>query len=299
MEKILKEIEINKLTLTNLLKNKNNKTLINKWLKTELAYTSNAIEGNTLTRKETQLVIEEQITSASKPIRNYIEAVNHAKAFEKVLSVIEENKEIDEHTILDIHKIILTGLDDDNAGFYRNCRVRISGSNVIMPNPLKVPELMTDFYNWLNSAVNNEPLTAISAHLKFVSIHPFTDGNGRTARLLMNAILLKFGYAPIIIRPTDRKKYLSAIETFQLKGNQEPYTTLMLNLLNRSLKILIGMFDNTSNEIDHAKLLTISQYAKLRNVPTSTIRYWVKTGKVKPVNYTDAGYMLFSGEIGE
>lgn len=292
MQKLLTEIEENKLKLTKILKNKNNKNEYNKWLKTELAYTSNAIEGNTLTRKETQLVIEENLTSSSKPLRNYIEAVNHAKAFSKILELIETNSDLDEKKVLDIHRTILIGLDDTNAGFYRNCRVRISGSNTILPNPLKVPELMEDFYKWLNEDLEKEPFTAIMAHLKFVSIHPFTDGNGRTARLLMNAILLKYGYAPIIVRLTDRKKYLNAIENYQTKNNEETYIKFMLRILNRSMKIAINMFQVEDN-IVHDELLTISKYAKYKGVPTSTIRYWVEIGKIKPTSYTNSGYMLF------
>lgn len=292
MQKLLAEIEVNKEKLQKILKNKNNKTEYNKWLKTELAYTSNAIEGNTLTRKETQLVIEENLTSSSKPLKNYIEAVNHAKAFCKILEIIENNFGIDEKAVLDIHKTILIGIDDTNAGFYRNCRVRISGSNTILPNPLKVPELMENFYKWLKKDLDNEPIVAIMAHLKFVSIHPFADGNGRTARLLMNAILLKYGYAPIIVRPTDRKKYLSAIENYQNKNNEDAYLKFMLRILNRSMKIAINMFEikAVNNQGD---LLTISKYAKHKGVPTSTIRYWVEIGKIKPTSYTNAGYMLF------
>ena len=292
MDKILEEIEKNKQKLQKLLENSNNKKEMYKWLKTELAYTSNAIEGNTLTRKETELVINDGITSTSKPLQHYIEAVNHAKAFEKIITFLDEDKNINENFILNIHKIILTGLDDDNAGFYRNCRVRISGSTVIMPNPIKVPDLMTNFYNWLSDNIDNEPITAILAHLKFVSIHPFVDGNGRCARLLMNTILLKFGFAPIVIRPTDRKKYLSVVENYQLKGNDKPYLTFMLNLLNRSLKVLITMLD-TDIDLEQNDLLTISKYAKYKNITISTIRYWIKTGKILPSSYTDSGYMLF------
>lgn len=292
MQNILSEIEENKEKLIQILKDKNNRAEFNKWLKTELAYTSNAIEGNTLTRKETRLVIEENLTSSSKPLKNYIEAVNHAKAFGKILELIESNSNLDEKTILDIHKIILIGLDDTNAGFYRSCRVRISGSNTILPNPLKVPELMVDFYKWLLENINKEPITAILAHFKFVSIHPFADGNGRTARLLMNTLLLKYGYAPIIIRPTDRKKYIAVIENYQTKDDEEAYIRFMLRILNRSMKIAINMFEIKimSKQSD---LLTISKYAKYKGVPTSTIRYWVKIGKIKPTSYTNAGYMLF------
>jgi len=292
MQKLLAEIEENKLKLRNLLKDNNNKRELNKWLKTELAYTSNAIEGNTLTRKETQLVIEENLTSSSKPLRNYIEAVNHAKAFNKVLELLENNSKIDEKAILDIHRIILIGLDDNNAGFYRNCRVRISGSNVILPNPLKVPDLMAEFYKWLSLNNENEPTTAIIAHLKFVTIHPFADGNGRTARLLMNTLLLKYKYTPIIIRPTDRKKYLNAIEKYQTKNDEITYTNFMLRILNRSIKIAINMLE-VETDNNQKELLTISKYAKCRGVPASTIRYWVKIGKIKPTGYTNSGYMLF------
>lgn len=292
MNSVLGEIRANKEKLKILLQNPNNQKEMYKWLKTELAYTSNAIEGNTLTRKETELVIDDGITSTSKPIKDYIEAINHAKAFEKIIVFLKENKNINENFMLDIHKIILTGLDNDNAGFYRNCRVRISGSTVIMPNPLKVPDLMINFYDWLDENMDNEPLTAILAHLKFVSIHPFVDGNGRCARLLMNTILLQFGFVPILIRPTDRKRYLSVIENYQLKGDEKPYTNFMLNLLNRTMKVLITMLD-TDIDIEPNKLLTISKYAKLKNVPVSTIRYWIKVGKVKPASYTDSGYMLF------
>lgn len=292
MQKILSEITTNKNKLIKILEDKNNRAEFYKWLKTELAYTSNAIEGNTLTRKETQLVIEENLTSSSKPLRNYIEAVNHAKTFCKILELNENASNLGEKDILDIHRTILTGLDNTNAGFYRNCRVRISGSDTILPNPLKVPELMEDFYNWLSENMNNEPITAIMAHLKFVSIHPFTDGNGRTARLLMNALLLKYGYAPIIVRPTDRKNYLKVIENYQTKNNEETYIKFMLRILNRSMKIVINMFA-IENMTTNSELLTISKYAKYKDVPTSTIRYWVEIGKIKPTSYTNAGYMLF------
>ncbi len=294
MQKLLSEIETNREKLCKILEDTNNKAEFYKWLKTELAYTSNAIEGNTLTRKETRLVIEENLTSSSKPLKNYIEAVNHAKAFCKILELTENKFNCDEKLILEIHKIILTGLDDTNAGFYRTCRVRIAGSNTILPNPLKVPALMDDFCKWLSENIKNEPITAITAHLKLVSIHPFTDGNGRTARLLMNALLLKYGYAPIIVRPTDRKKYLSAIENYQIKNNEEAYTKLMLRILNRSMKIAINMFEIENMNKEQSELLTISKYAEYKGVPTSTIRYWVEIGKIKPTSYTNAGYMLFS-----
>lgn len=296
MKDILPEIENNKNKLKKLLKNPNNKNVLYNWLKSELAYTSNAIEGNTLTRKETALVIEENITSSSKPFVYYQEAVNHAKAFNKMLEILENNLPVNENAVLNLHKIILTGIDDLNAGFYRNCMVRISGSRVILPNPMKVPDLIQEFFEWLNSSDITNPLTAIEAHYKLVSIHPFTDGNGRCARLLMNMLLLKANYSPIIIRPIDRKRYLDNLEKSQLSNNLTSYTMFMLSALERSLKTNIDVLEVPRKNIEPKKLLTISKFAKLVGVPTSTIRYWVQIGKLKPISYTNSGYMQFDKE---
>lgn len=287
------KIEENKTILQNLLKNKDNQKVLDKWLKTELAYTSNAIEGNTLTRKETEMAIEEKITSGAKPINDYLEAINHAKAFEFIKTSAQNNIKIDETYILQIHKIILSGIDDTNAGFYRSVRVRISSSQTILPNPLKVPDLMRDFSDWLVKKEDDMLIKAIEAHYRLVTIHPFVDGNGRTARLLLNSILLENGYMPIIIRTIDRRRYLSALETYQTKENSEPYYKFMLSAMNRSLKMMIDLLDINKQEPDKS-LLTISKFAKLCNVPVSSVRYWMKEGKIRPAAFTPSGYALFN-----
>ena len=292
MQETRLKIEENKVILQNLLKNKDNQKVLDKWLTTELAYTSNAIEGNTLTRKETEMAIEEKITSGAKPINDYLEAINHAKAFEFIKTSAKNNIKIDENYILQIHKIILSGIDDTNAGFYRSVRVRISGSQTILPNPLKVPNLMKDFSEWLVKKDNDMLMKAIEAHYRLVTIHPFVDGNGRTARLLLNSMLLENCYVPIIIRTIDRRRYLSALETYQTKENSEPYYKFMLSAMNRSLKMMIDLLDVNKPEPDKS-LLTISKFAKLCNVPVSSLRYWMQIGKIRPVAFTSSGYALF------
>lgn len=297
MKELLEKICKNKELLSQLLQIPNNKKIMDKWLKTELAYTSNAIEGNTLTRKETALVIEENLTSSSKPINDYLEARNHAKAYEYILSHIAQSLPITESTILQIHKIILSGIDDMNAGFYRSVRVRISGSQVVLPNPLKVPALMEEFVCRLTQKEDSPILEALEAHYRLVTIHPFVDGNGRTARLLMNMILLQNGFTPIIIRPIDRKRYLTALEVRQLGENEDGYITFMLTALNRSLKTIIDLLDTENiTDVPTSELMTISKFAKFVGVPVSTIRYWMEIGKIKPISYTAAGYALFSPE---
>ena len=290
MNELLKNIAENKTKLSDLLKNKDNRDVLYNWLKTELAYTSNAIEGNTLTRRETTLAIEENITSGSKPISHYVEAVNHAKAFELIMDLAKKKHTIDNNDVLQIHSYILSGIDNANAGCFRKVPVRISGSRTVLPNPLKVPDLMEQFNHWLKTTDEEIIFKAINAHYRLVTIHPFKDGNGRTARLLMNLILMQSGFTPAIIRKIDRKRYLDALEKYQTTGNSDSYYSVMLSALNRSLKTAIDMFD--TNKPD-TKLVTVSKYAKIKGVPSSTIRYWVQTGKIKPTTYTDAGYMMF------
>ena len=290
---LISQLSDRKRKFNKLFKEEKSKEQLYKWLKSELAYTSNNIEGNTLTRKETRLVIEEDITSSSKPFVHYQEAVNHAKAFDYIIDMLKSGKKINENTVLEIHKRLLSGIDDYNAGFYRNCPVRISGSRVILPNPIKVPDLMKDFFAKYEKFDGVADI--IKTHLDFVSIHPFSDGNGRCARLLMNLLLMQNGYCPIIIRPRDRKRYINSIEKAQLTGEIEDYMRFMLYRLNNSYITIFDIFD-TKNETPQAKLMTIAKFAKAVELPVSTIRYWVKVGKLKPTMYTESGYMMFSHE---
>ena len=296
MNNIIQSIETRKNKLYELLKSEDNTILLNKWLKTELSYTSNAIEGNTLTRRETALIIEENITSSSKNINEYLEAKNHAEAFEYIINLSKDDKLIiNKDIILNIHKIILKGIDDLNAGFYRSAMVRISGSNTVLPNPIKVPELMNEFNSWLINCNFNSLDNIFDVHYKLVSIHPFIDGNGRTARLLMNLLLMRNNYCPIIIRTIDKKRYLDSLEKYQITGESKEYYTFMLRRLKRSFETIINLFNATSSKTTN-KLLTIAKFAKLHSLPVSTVRYWVQIGKIKPISYTNSGYMLFDEE---
>ena len=290
---LLSKISSKKRKFNKLFSDNKSKEQLYKWLKSELAYTSNNIEGNTLTRKETRLVIEEDITSSSKPFVHYQEAVNDAKAFDYIIDILKSKAIITENVVLDIHKKLLSGIDDYNAGFYRNCPVRISGSRVILPNPMKVPDLMKAFFEKLDRIKCVEDI--IKTHLDFVSIHPFSDGNGRCARLLMNLLLMQNGFCPIIIRPRDRKRYINSIEKAQLTGDIDDYMKFMVTRLSQSFDTIFDIYE-PKKEVENAKLMTIAKFAKAVELPVSTIRYWVKVGKLKPTMYTESGYMMFSHE---
>ena len=224
---------------------------------------------------------------------HYQEAVNHAKAFDYIIDILKSKAIITETVVLDIHKKLLSGIDDYNAGFYRNCPVRISGSRVILPNPMKVPDLMKEFFEKFDSIKDVEDI--IKTHLDFVSIHPFSDGNGRCARLLMNLLLMQNGFCPIIIRPRDRKRYINSIEKAQLTGDIDDYMKFMVTRLSQSFDTIFDIYE-PKKEVENAKLMTIAKFAKAVELPVSTIRYWVKVGKLKPTMYTESGYMMFSHE---
>ena len=216
------------------------------WFRIELTYTSNAIEGNTLTRQETALVVEKGITIGGKALAEHLEATNHAKALDWIHAQIARAPsasaaQITERDILRIHEIILAGILDEHAGRYRDIQVRIAGAEVILPNPRKVPALMDEFVRWLQTAAPAlHPVElAAEAHYRLVSIHPFVDGNGRTARLLMNLILLMGGYPPAIIRKEDRLAYLASLEKRQLGGSGDDYLNLIADAVDRSLDIYL------------------------------------------------------------
>jgi len=155
---------------------------------------------------------------------------------------------------------------------------------------------MKEFVQYINSKVLSAPEMALAAHFKFVSIHPFIDGNGRVGRLIMNLILLKGGYWPIIIRPRDRKQYINSIEKGQLSEDLTQYNSFMFKAFERTIGTYIDMFDNNKPDVQQNKLLKISQFAKAAGVPVSTIRYYLRVGKIKPVSKTQGDYMLFSEE---
>lgn len=276
---------------------------LEEWFKVELTYTSNAIEGNTLTRKETALVVEEGITVRGKTLKEHLEAINHAEAIDFIQELVDKKREeITQRELLDIHTLILKKIDDDNAGRYRNVAVRIMGANVILPNPLKVPELMEDFFVWLGGENNDHPAKiAADAHIKLVSIHPFSDGNGRTARLLMSLLLMQKGYPPALVRKEDRDVYLDSIEKAQLSGNLEDYYKVMYRAIDRSLDIyleaLAGKTPKTA--VVQKRLLRIGELAKETGVTLHAIRHWTEKGLLEVAEHTEAGYQLFDRSMVE
>ncbi|OGH19509.1 MAG: hypothetical protein A3F31_05595 [Candidatus Levybacteria bacterium RIFCSPHIGHO2_12_FULL_38_12] len=289
MDDILKQlqskkekIDIHKSLTSELLKN------LEEWFRIELTYTSNAIEGNTLTKQETALIVEKGITVEGKSLTEHQEAINHAQAFDYIKTlVVKKREELSQGDVLDIHRIILNKTDDVNKGKYRTVVVRLKGSETILPNALKVPMLMEEFITQLQTDLSNPIKVAMDAHFKLVSIHPFIDGNGRTARLLMNLLLMQTGYPPAIIRKEDRSAYINSLEKGQTKGNLEDYYSLILKAIDRSLDVYLEAIEpekeSMKENISEKRFYTTGEVAKLLQVDPESVRRYVRRGDLRAV----------------
>jgi Fic family protein len=200
----------------------------------ELTYTSNAIEGNTLTLRETAEVIEHGITVSGKPLRDHLEAVDHYDAVQWMRALAAAPTPPDEATVCELHRRIVARSQPESAGIYSRLPRRIAGSPAIFPNPAKIPDLMGELDAWLKAAPP-DPAAAFEGHFRLTAIHPFSDGNGRTARLLMNLMLIRGGYPPVAVRPEDRKTYLDALERGSLADDLVPFQTFMHERLDATL----------------------------------------------------------------
>ena len=208
----------------------------------DITFTSNAIEGNTLTAGETALILEKGITVSGKPLKDHLEAVDHAKALDWVLEMAgQKETPIREADIRNLHRLVTAQSAPDIAGRYADRPRFVNTDKGVFnfPAPVEVPVLMADFSAWL-AAAPDEPTSAFEAHLRLVGIHPFNDGNGRTARLLMNLILSRAGYPPIAVRPEDRPAYIRALETAQRDGGPADFNDLLFRRLDGTLDIYLA-----------------------------------------------------------
>lgn len=209
---------------------------LQEWFAVEQIYNSNALEGNTLTKRETALVVEKGLTIGGKSMREHLEVINYGFALDFIKELAtKKRQEITLNDILDIHRLVLKDIDEAHAGRLRTVQVFISGSDIQLPSPLKVPEHMGKFVSWLQSTNEHPVKIAAEAHFKLVTIHPFVDGNGRTARLLMNVLLLQEGYAPAVIEVVKRLEYINAIITGEVGGDIMPFYELIFESEIKSL----------------------------------------------------------------
>jgi len=211
----------------------------------EWTYNSNAIEGNTLTLSETKVVLEDGITVGGKTLKVHLEILNHKEAILYMEDIISNNEKLSKRQIKNIHNLILKGIDDDNAGRYRKEKVVISGAEHMPPDPIRVQEQMEKLIEWYyGEGKKLHPVErAAVLHTDLVKIHPFIDGNGRTARVLLNFELMKNGYPIIIIRNEDRLKYYETLDKAHTTGDYSGFINLIIKALNRSLDLYLKLIN--------------------------------------------------------
>lgn len=210
----------------------------------EHTHQSTAIEGNTLTLKETALVLQ-GITIDRKPLKDHLEAVGYKEAYEYVERLVKEQKTLSAYEVCSIHSLVLADRPEDR-GRWRRVPVRIMGASVEPPQPYLIEPMIGELVNDYSTAMARlHAVERVSLfHLRFESIHPFVDGNGRTGRLLLNMQLMQAGYPPINVKFADRKRYYDAFEDYAVTGSPKAMTNLVAEYLKERMTTMLSLLES-------------------------------------------------------
>jgi len=216
---------------------------IREYFRIGMTYSSNALEGNSLTETETKIVIEDGMTIGGKPVRDHLEALGHSEAYD-LLFRLAKGQDITEANIKELHRLFYYRIDAQQAGKYRKRRVIITGTDFIPPGPERIPDLMKSFIAGLpETRAKHHPVEfAVIVHKELVTIHPFIDGNGRAARLLMNLALIQAGYPLAIIPPILRRDYLDTLNKTH-KGDEGPFIKFIAGVCYESAKEYLRLLE--------------------------------------------------------
>jgi len=250
--------------------------------KIEMTYNSNGIEGNSLTLKETFLVINEGITIKGKPLRDHLEAKNHYEALEFLSGLVEKNRKqtLSERLIRGLHQLVVQETEKEWAGKYRNSDVIIGGAEHKPPAASDVPYEMEKLIKWWKQNQRKLPIVELAAliHHRLVYIHPFFDGNGRVARLVMNLLLLQAGYPLVIVLKNDRKKYYRVL-TQADKGNFVPFVRFIAQTIERSLDVYLKTLTPSSKTKE--KFITLREASKICPYSAKYLNLLARQGKLE------------------
>ena len=210
--------------------------MLKEYFRIGLTYSSNALEGNTLTETETKVILEDGLTIGGKTLKEHFEVIGHSKAYDFMMSLAQNNG-FTEADICRLHYLFYYLIDEENAGKYRQVPIFVTGTDFEFASPLEIPLLMEKLFQEIPQYKNTYHPVHYSAliHAKLVTIHPFIDGNGRTARLLMNLVLLQSGYVITIIPPIMRSAYITTIRQAN-KGNMTPFLEFISEMVYESSK---------------------------------------------------------------
>lgn len=251
-------------------------------LSLELTYNSNAIEGNKLTLKETYLVINDGLTVKGKSLKDHLEAKNHNDAIHFLYDLIEHQKRqtISERLIRSLQQLIIKDIQDPEAGSYRQGSVMITGSKHRPPEAFEVPKLMQEFVVWVRRNISKMHPVVFAAltHHRLVHIHPFADGNGRTARLFMNLLLMQKGYPMVIILKNDRQKYYRALEKADA-GKYDDLEKFIAQAVERSMNIYLRATQSSAGPLE--KLMPFSELSKYSPFSEKYLNLLARSGKLE------------------
>lgn len=244
----------------------------------EMTYNSNAIEGNSLTLRETYLVLQEGMTIKGKPLKDHLEAKDHKEALEFLYDLVSgERPTISQHLFRQLHQLVTRETEKEWAGRYRTGSVMIGGADHMPPDAVDVPLRMEELMKWYKqqeSSLHPVECAALLHHM-LVHIHPFFDGNGRTSRLMMNIALMQKGFPLAIILKNDRKKYYRVLQQAD-KGKQEPLVLFIAQAVERSLDVYLRTFGKT----DVHALLTLTQAAKGTSYSPKYLNLLARAGRL-------------------
>ena len=249
-------------------------------LRVRLTYHSNAIEGNSLTLKETQIVVEEGITIGGHSIREHLEATNHAGAYDLLRQLTDRGTQLSVETILELHDLVLHDLNT-TAGQFRQQSVYIRGSDLVTPHFKDVPGLMRQWVAWVNDAgehSENPVVRAALAHHGFVMAHPFEDGNGRVGRLLLHLQLLRDGYAPAFLLRDWKGRYLAALGS----GDHGEYTPI-LNLVGQAVEAGLDFYLDACNARPDEHYQQLALLAQVAGHDPNYLGLLARQGKLEAV----------------
>lgn len=241
---------------------------LNQYFDEVYTFDSTGIEGNTLTLQETALVLNKGVTIGGKSLREYFEVINHKEAIDYIKALAKQKEPISKRVLLDIHHLILKNIDLDNAGRYRNVDVMISGSSHKPPTFLQVESLMEEYFNFYveNKEMLSPIILSADMHEKLVTIHPFSDGNGRTSRLVMNLILLQNGFPITNISSQNelRDEYYKSLEVAQIEDNKELFYKFIARNVKESLIkyleiISVNAEENTKGEYFYKRVIELTK----------------------------------------
>jgi len=246
-------------------------------LRIQTTYNSNAIEGNTLTLRETQLILEYGVTSGGHPLREFLEATNTAGAFDAVAQLVDNGESVTLTTVTMLHKLVTEKILD-HPGQFRRVPVHIRGATMTPPPASQVPDLMQQWVLWVNGAESkryDSVTRAIIAHHGFESVHPFEDGNGRVGRLLLNMLLMREGYPPALVLRDWRERYVLALQ----RADQGDYTAL-LNVVGRAVESSLDLYLEACRATEHL-YQPLAELAETLGIETDYLGWLARHGKIE------------------